>query len=78
MLLFVHSGRLFLLKVKFLLLSKDNIAAVRGVYLVYSGIICSMSLFFMCHVKGLCIGVVGDVSIHVILILSNVVSNQHK
>ena len=42
---------------KILLLDKDNIAAVRDVYLVYRGVVFAMYLFFMCHVKGLCIEV---------------------
>jgi len=36
-------------------------------------------MFFMCHVKGLCIGGrCDDVSIHILLISSKVVSNQHN
>ena len=42
---------------QFLLLSKDNLSAVRGAYLVYRGVVFAKHLFFMCHVKGLCIEV---------------------
>ena len=47
-LLFVHSGRLFAEKVQFLLLSKDNLSAVRSWYWVYSGVfLCEAFVFYV-------------------------------